>query len=233
MAMDERKAARPGGVGMIANASLAPQQAALGGVKSGGGAFSFFNRSMAMGEASPSKVHPSPANSEHPILKVERKSDGGSPDPTVVPLELINNKRPFTCPLEDCGKTFKNWQTMRMHMKTHDDLLPIPVGGMGGAAHAAGMQPWHGNGRAGANKKIPSKCFQCGENFVGLYELRRHYGRKHQQGEKPFGCEKCDKRFFIEVWRSLRRGVGGLLVSTVVYNLCHGSKLDAVDVKQV
>ena len=213
MAMDERKSARPGGVGMSANLPPTSQSVASSGIRSGGGAFSFFNRSVAMGEAGPSRVHPSPVHSDGPILKVGMRSDGGSQDPTVVPLELINNKRPFTCPLEDCGKTFKNWQTMRMHMKTHDDLLPLPAGGMEGGANAAGMQPWHGNGRAGANKKIPSKCFQCGENFVGLYELRRHYGRKHQQGEKPFGCDKCDKRFFIEVWN--RRGVGGLLVPVV------------------
>ena len=36
----------------------------------------------------------------------------------------------------------------------------------------------------GANKKIPSQCPICKKTFVGLYELRRHFGRKHNDGNK-------------------------------------------------
>lgn len=54
-------------------------------------------------------------------------------------------------------------------------------------------------GKSGGSKKSPSCCPECGRMFVGLYELRRHFGRKHMQGEKPFACAKCAKRFFVEV----------------------------------
>jgi uncharacterized Zn-finger protein len=127
------------------------------------------------------------------LQKVELNVDEDM-EADVVPVALIQNRRPFRCGHEGCAKTFKNPQTMKMHHKTHYTD--------GSAANRGGLMTLPtltSSLKAGQNKKIPSRCPKCKKTFVGLYELRRHYGRKHSEGEKPFGCRKCGKKFYIEV----------------------------------
>ncbi|XP_072998327.1 uncharacterized protein [Typha latifolia] len=102
-----------------------------------------------------------------------------------VSVDLIRNKRPFKCMHDGCEKTFKNPQTLSMHHRTHYKSL------------GDGLHP--NAAKAGQNKKIPCRCPVCGRVFVGLYELRRHFGRKHSEGEKMHSCRKCGKKFYIEV----------------------------------
>eukprot|EP00898_Chlorokybus_atmophyticus_P006971 jgi/Chlat1/7275/Chrsp58S09137 len=160
---------------------------------------------------SPSSTHTSRQQSFQP----QRASPAQSPRhaapasdiAAVVPVDLIQDRRPFKCEFDNCGKSFKNLQTLRMHHKTHagdersrthnGELKTDPV--VSGERVMKARLGDSSSLKAGKNKKIASKCPTCHKTFVGLYELRRHYGRKHSQGEKNHACSKCGKRFYVDV----------------------------------
>ncbi|CAN6443333.1 unnamed protein product [Victoria cruziana] len=130
-----------------------------------------------------------PRSAKKPSLE-EGFAEQKCTDIAMVSVDLIQNKRPFKCSYFGCEKTFKNPQTLKMHSKTHcsDDVPLQPRSDS--VPHAC---------KAGQNKKVPCRCPICGGTFVGLYELRRHFGRKHSKGEKMHCCEKCGKKFYVEV----------------------------------
>jgi hypothetical protein len=126
-----------------------------------------------------------------------------------VPVDLIQNRRPYQCSHTTCNKTFKNPQTMRMHRKSHNTTTSAAANAVHLAGGVAAVEAISSTTtimpsttsclKAGHNKKIPARCPACKKTFVGLYELRRHFGRKHSEGEKGFACRKCGKRFHIDV----------------------------------
>ncbi|KAG0603073.1 hypothetical protein M758_10G064300 [Ceratodon purpureus] len=142
------------------------------------------------GQASPGRSASLPSRDKSQVEQQEAM---------VIPVDLIQNRRPYQCAFMGCQRTFKNPQTMRMHHKTHFcDAAAARLGAE--AAFQAGISSQPGSPlKAGHNKKIASRCPTCHKTFVGLYELRRHYGRKHSAGEKRHACRMCGKRFHVEV----------------------------------
>ncbi|KAJ4979745.1 hypothetical protein NE237_010525 [Protea cynaroides] len=113
-------------------------------------------------------------------------------DVPTISIEVIQNKRPFKCSESGCDKTFRNPQTLRLHYKSHFTNEALLSG------------QWSDNSvsqasKAGHSKKVPCRCPVCGRTCVGLYELRRHFGRKHSEGEKLHICRKCGKKFYVEI----------------------------------
>jgi len=43
----------------------------------------------------------------------------------------------------------------------------------------------------------PVKCQDCGKEFATKYQAKKHFLRRHFQGEKPFACTKCNKKRFV------------------------------------
>ncbi|KAG0565997.1 hypothetical protein KC19_7G030100 [Ceratodon purpureus] len=155
---------------------------------------SFEERINALAADNSSSKTASPESSSWPNMEVSEKSKLLQQEAVLVPVDLIQNRRPYQCAFTGCQRTFKNPQTMRMHHKTHfNDAAAAKLGAE--AMIVPGSSPL----KAGHNKKIPSRCPTCYKTFVGLYELRRHFGRKHSEGEKRHACRKCGKRFHIEV----------------------------------
>ncbi|KAJ7553115.1 hypothetical protein O6H91_06G084700 [Diphasiastrum complanatum] len=139
------------------------------------------------------EMQPNEALGMYSFQEASCKSEEDQVQVAVVPLDLIQNRRPFKCANPTCSKTFKNPQTMKMHLKTHYAVESNCRFGPQSLTSSPSAF------KAGHNKKIPSRCPVCKRTFVGLYELRRHFGRKHSEGEKRYACGKCGKKFYIEV----------------------------------
>ena len=71
------------------------------------------------------------------------------------------------------------------HMTTHRPRQPQPD-------VPASMAPDDPNAAS-----APVKCQDCGKEFATKYQAKKHYLRRHFQGEKPFACTKCNKKRFV------------------------------------
>eukprot|EP00308_Calcidiscus_leptoporus_P012501 CAMPEP_0119355750 /NCGR_PEP_ID=MMETSP1334-20130426/4538_1 /TAXON_ID=127549 /ORGANISM="Calcidiscus leptoporus, Strain RCC1130" /LENGTH=407 /DNA_ID=CAMNT_0007369655 /DNA_START=69 /DNA_END=1289 /DNA_ORIENTATION=+ len=82
----------------------------------------------------------------------------------------------FTCTV--CRKVFKREMNLVFHMTTHRPKQPKAEGEGEGAME-------------------PVTCQDCGKTFGTKYQAKKHYLRRHFRGERPFGCNKCGKRFVV------------------------------------
>jgi DNA-directed RNA polymerase subunit RPC12/RpoP len=82
----------------------------------------------------------------------------------------------FTCSV--CRKVFKREMNLIFHMTTHRPRQP----------QAEAMEP---------TSTQPVKCQDCNKEFATKYQAKKHYLRRHFQGEKPFACTKCGKKRFV------------------------------------
>ena len=78
------------------------------------------------------------------------------------------------------AQVFKREMNLVFHMTTHRPKQPRPAE----AEDPAGAQP--------------VTCQDCGKTFGTKYQAKKHYLRRHFQGEKPFPCARCGKRFVVK-----------------------------------
>ena len=83
----------------------------------------------------------------------------------------------FTCTV--CRKVFKREMNLVFHMTTHRPKQP------------RAMQDDH----VGV---LPITCQDCGKTFGTKYQAKKHYLRRHFEGEKPYPCSRCGKRFVVK-----------------------------------
>ena len=82
----------------------------------------------------------------------------------------------FTCSV--CRKMFKREMNLIFHMTTHRPRQP----------QAEATEP---------SSTQPVKCQDCNKEFATKYQAKKHYLRRHFQGDKPFACTKCNKKRFV------------------------------------
>ena len=77
-----------------------------------------------------------------------------------------------------------------------------------------------------ASASAPVKCQDCGKEFATKYQAKKHYLRRHFQGEKPFTCPKCNKKRFVvkEDLTMHMKSCGNVYVCSCGIRLCSDRK---------
>jgi len=107
----------------------------------------------------------------------------------------------FTCTV--CRKVFKREMNLIFHMTTHRPRQP----------QAESSEP---------TSTQPVKCQDCNKEFATKYQAKKHYLRRHFQGDKPFACTKCNKKRFVvkEDLTMHMKSCGNVYVCTCGIRLC-------------
>ena len=122
-----------------------------------------------------------PTSSASPF-QVESAVLGSEPMPISMPscsTSMDSSGQPeqlFTCTV--CRKVFKREMNLIFHMTTHRPRQPE-------------VEP------TDSTSTQPVKCQDCGKEFATKYQAKKHFLRRHFQGEKPFACTKCNKKRFV------------------------------------
>ena len=68
----------------------------------------------------------------------------------------------------------------------------------------------------------PVKCTDCDKEFATKYQAKKHYLRRHFNGDKPFACTKCGKKRFVvkEDLTMHMKACGNVFVCTCGIRLC-------------
>mmetsp|Transcript_27941 Transcript_27941/g.82176 ORF Transcript_27941/g.82176 Transcript_27941/m.82176 type:complete len:612 (+) Transcript_27941:82-1917(+) len=91
--------------------------------------------------------------------------------------EPAAGEQAFTCTV--CRKVFKREMNLIFHMTTRP------------------RQPHLEESGSASAPSQPVKCQDCGKEFATKYQAKKHFLRRHFQGEKPFACLKCNKKRFV------------------------------------
>ena len=95
---------------------------------------------------------------------------------------------------------FKKAANLIFHMTEHRPAQGAPMGGGGGlgAGGGMGMDDDDELGPGGSVSGVgPVKCTDCDKEFATKYQAKKHYLRRHFNGDKPFACTKCNKKRFV------------------------------------
>ncbi|XP_067662854.1 zinc finger protein 782-like [Haliotis asinina] len=101
-------------------------------------------------------------------------------------LECADKERPFVC--AECGKTFKRFNSLKRHIKTHQDERQYRCDQCGRGFISAANFKRHMRTHTGEKPYI---CEYCARGFADLGSVRIHI-RTHT-GERPYKCHLCSK----------------------------------------
>ncbi|XP_046557014.1 zinc finger protein 14-like [Haliotis rubra] len=112
--------------------------------------------------------------------------------PRVIPtqdqswLECAGEERPFVC--SECGKTFKRFNNLKNHLKTHGDERQYQCDQCGRGFISSANFKRHMRTHTGEKPYI---CEYCARGFADLCTMNAHI-RTHT-GERPHKCHLCGK----------------------------------------
>ena len=86
-------------------------------------------------------------------------------------------------PVKKCDSLSRRGTNNNNLNATIDILLSSTTTKGASTAYPSVLNSYYGKA-SGKNKKIASQCPVCQQTFVGLYEMRRHFVRKHSEGKK-------------------------------------------------
>jgi len=106
-------------------------------------------------------------------------------------IELTHNDAKFTC--DQCGKSCKNKQQMRLHIKEHssDPADSFQCELCHEVIPASGSLRLHMYLKHGGRKFNPVTCEECGKQLSDKSKLQKHKDSVHLN-KKPFKCDLCD-----------------------------------------
>ncbi|KAG8466132.1 hypothetical protein KFE25_001888 [Diacronema lutheri] len=109
---------------------------------------------------------------DEPSAQADAPGKSTAPQKMAPVLLTQAEERSFTC--EVCRKTFKRETNLMFHMATHRQ-------------QGAGDQHcWN----------APVQCSACPKIFATKYQAKKHFLRRHFQGERRFACTRCNLKAF-------------------------------------
>jgi len=106
-------------------------------------------------------------------------------------IKAVHGCKTYSCPYEDCKKSFSSVGILNAHLKTHSDIKMYKCDVCGSRYKDKGYYVKHLNSHH--NSKKPFECEICGKSYLQRSHLKDHLSL--HTGEKRYKCEVCDKSF--------------------------------------